>query len=279
MEVENKILGKTSSLLYNIKLKFKDIKVIIEENEIKDKQFKDFFEMYYHKNDMTKIDTVFILDFTLNDDIYKGFSLGSYDIKTNISKLFFEWETVPKYEVQAGSGGSSSCCLYSTFSRAYHGSLNISSITGTLEGLPLDVDVTYLTLNDDGEIIFQGYQKTILRNINGIRIAKTKVWGFIDEQFKLLNSPGYAVYLTQKDNTILGLYNQLQKGVDGKLYYEEAIREYRSYSNRRLPFDEIMIFKYTKSDFNVIRNNKRIDSLEHIAYYMPAKEPFGNKNG
>lgn len=161
-------------------------------------------------------------------------------------------------------------------SKAYKGAVNISSVAGTLEGFPLEANVTYLTLNDEGEIVFQGYQKGIVKTINGIRVGKVKLVGFIDEKFRLNTSPGYAVYLTQKnDNIISGVYNQIQVDPMGRMYYEAAIREYKIYSGRKLPFDEVMIFKYKEANFNQIKNSKRIDSISHIAYYMPAKDPYG----
>jgi len=60
-----------------------------------------------------------------------------------------------------------------------------------------------------------------------------------------------------------------------RMYYEAAIIEYKIYGGRKLPFDEVMIFKYKDANFNQIENNKRIDSMSHIAYYMPAKDPYG----
>jgi hypothetical protein len=80
----------------------------------------------------------------------------------------------------------------------------------------------------------------------------------------LNTSPGYAVYLAQKnDNIISGVYNQIQVDSMGRMYYEAAIREYKIYGGRKLPFDEVMIFKYKDANFNQIENNKRIDSM-HI---------------
>ena len=277
MEISSKaeyIIGK--NLIPKIKFIVSNIEIKIENSELEDKQFKDFLKSYYNFYDSSRIDTIFIIEVNLNDETYRGLGIGSYDTKTNISSLYFEWESLPKYEVQGPSGGSIFCWNYSTYSRAYQGAVNISSVAGTLEGFPLEADVTYLTLNDESEIIFQGYQKGIVKTINGVRVGKVKLVGFIDEKFRLNTSPGYAVYLTQKnDNIISGVYNQIQVDSMGRMYYEAAIREYKIYSGRKLPFDEVMIFKYKDTNFNQIKNNKRIDSMSHIAYYMPAKDPYG----
>jgi hypothetical protein len=278
MEISSKveyIIGK--NLIPKIKSIVSNVEIKIENSELEDKQFKDFLKSYYNFYDSSKIDTIFIIEVNLNDETYRGLGIGSYDTKTNISSLYFEWESLPKYEVQDPSGGSIICWDYSTYSKAYQGAVNISSVAGTLEGFPLEANVTYLTLNDEGEIVFQGYQKGIVKTINGVRVGKVKLVGFIDEKFRLNTSPGYAVYLTQKnDNIISGVYNQIQVDSMGRMYYEAAIREYKIYSGRKLPFDEVMIFKYKKdANFNQIKNNKRIDSMSHIAYYMPAKDPYG----
>ena len=263
------------NLIPKIKSRFSNIEIKIENSELEDKQFKDFLKSYYNFYDSSKIDTIFIVEVDLNDETYRGLAIGSYDTKTNISSLYFEWESTTKYEVQAPSGGSTICFIYSTYSKAYHGAVNISSVAGTLEGYPLEANVTYLTLNEEGETVFQGYQKGVVKTINGIRVGKVKVVGLIDEKFRLNSSPGYAVYLTQKDNIIYGVYNQIQVDPMGRMYYETAIREYKIYSGRKLPFDEVMIFKYIDNNLNQIKGNKRIDSMSHIAYYMPAKDPYG----
>lgn len=132
----------------------------------------------------------------------------------------------------------------------------------------------YITINEEGDTILQAYQKGVAKKIDNIRISKVKLWGYIDPNYRLKSSPGYAVYLTQKDNsTIEGVYNQIQIDINGKRYYEAAIREYK-YDNRKgkgLPFDEVMVFKYISSNINVIKDGKRRDYFEHTAYYVPAK--------
>jgi hypothetical protein len=186
MEISSKveyIIGK--NLIPKIKFIVSNIEIKIENSELEDKQFKDFLKSYYNFYDSSKIDTIFIIEVNLNDETYRGLGIGSYDTKTNISSLYFEWESLTKYEVQAASGGSIICWDYSTYSKAYQGAVNISSVAGTLEGFPLEANVTYLTLNDEGEIVFQGYQKGIVKTINGVRVGKVKLVGFIDEKFRL----------------------------------------------------------------------------------------------
>ena len=107
MEISSKVeYVIEKNLIPKIKFIVSNIEIKIENSELEDKQLKDFLKSYYNFYDSSKIDTIFIIEVNLNDEIYRGLGIGSYDTKTNISSLYFEWESIPKYEVQGPSGGS-----------------------------------------------------------------------------------------------------------------------------------------------------------------------------
>ncbi len=221
------------------------------------------------------IDTVFDLRISHNEEKIEGAAMASYDAESNIARMYFLWDGVPKYEVMAYSAGSVVCFSYSTFSKALFGAKNISSVTG----FPFKADVTYNLQDENGELTMKALQKGEVQITDGQRHGLVEVDGKFFKDYKLKSSPGYSAYLRQIETGVMeAVYNQIQYGQDGKTYYNQVKRHYKYNGKETLPFDETMVFKVIDTDFGKVLNGNRTDYVAQATYYVPSDYRDYSKN-
>lgn len=214
----------------------------------------------------------------VNEGLLEGRAEAVYDARKNeIDGALRFWKRVPTYDEASASCTSIASVVCSLFSNEVAGARNLSSvcapnIAGTSEFLMYAVSDQGSAPNVIGSIkqIFEA-------KIGDAEVSsKTSLSGWYKGPTTITGSPGYAVYLTQKDqNEIEGLYTQeleyIDENGDTSSFYSTARRKYRYDGGDTMPFDEVMNYKLLEVQKEFSSDGEQLTvGFRSSARYVPA---------